>query len=314
MVLTTNFTQEMTIERQRTYGDVIEIKRNELRYSMSTSLMSKMLASDGISVDVYCDGKGKVGTAIYSIQNQNVIFEVDLEQFDVKAQLIYNAINFIRPEKKTKNDLLSKSPIKPSAAGYVFIDLNPGKYIGEVPIFNLGTYYPIAIVPQNETFSNDILTLKNDYYSDLQQEIIHKFTKEIIALLHKNHEFVVCLIPNSSLGFNSSGLFHVAKNISIPPIIDGTRVIKRIHKLQPKHLGGSRDYYKEKESMQVSNPDMIKNRIVLLLDDVTTTGTSLWAGRRLLLNAGAEDVVLFALGKTYHIDNSGEEYGRKVTQ
>ena len=66
--------------------------------------------------------------------------------------------------------------------------------------------------------------------------------------------------------------------------------------------------------MQVIKPDIIKNRIVLLLDDVFTTGTSLWAGRKLLLNAGAEDVVLFALGKTYRINNSGEEYVRKVTK
>ena len=37
---------------------------------------------------------------------------------------------------------------------------------------------------------------------------------------------------------------------------------------------------------------------VLLLDDVTTTGNSLIACRDILLKNGADDVIMFALGKT----------------
>ena len=37
--------------------------------------------------------------------------------------------------------------------------------------------------------------------------------------------------------------------------------------------------------------------IVLLMDDVTTTGNSLYACKEILLEKGAEEVEMFALGK-----------------
>ena len=41
----------------------------------------------------------------------------------------------------------------------------------------------------------------------------------------------------------------------------------------------------------------ISGDIVLLMDDVTTTGNSLYACREILLNRGAVNVEMFALGK-----------------
>lgn len=41
----------------------------------------------------------------------------------------------------------------------------------------------------------------------------------------------------------------------------------------------------------------IDNDIVLLMDDVTTTGNSLYACKEILLQNGAREVEMFALGK-----------------
>lgn len=41
----------------------------------------------------------------------------------------------------------------------------------------------------------------------------------------------------------------------------------------------------------------VKGDIILLMDDVTTTGNSLYACREILLQNGAETVEMFALGK-----------------
>lgn len=41
----------------------------------------------------------------------------------------------------------------------------------------------------------------------------------------------------------------------------------------------------------------VNGDIVLLMDDVTTTGNSLYACREILLNHGASNVEMFALGK-----------------
>ena len=41
----------------------------------------------------------------------------------------------------------------------------------------------------------------------------------------------------------------------------------------------------------------VNGDIVLLMDDVTTTGNSLYACREILLNHGVSNVEMFALGK-----------------
>ena len=42
----------------------------------------------------------------------------------------------------------------------------------------------------------------------------------------------------------------------------------------------------------------ISGEIVLLMDDITTTGNSLYACKKILMDRGAETVEMFALGKT----------------
>jgi ComF family protein len=44
-------------------------------------------------------------------------------------------------------------------------------------------------------------------------------------------------------------------------------------------------------SFSVKNSDQIKNRNVILVDDITTTGTTLFEARKILLQAGARNVV-----------------------
>jgi ComF family protein len=44
-------------------------------------------------------------------------------------------------------------------------------------------------------------------------------------------------------------------------------------------------------SFQVKNPRLIKNKTVLLVDDITTTSTTLYEARKLLLESGAHDVI-----------------------
>ncbi len=48
-------------------------------------------------------------------------------------------------------------------------------------------------------------------------------------------------------------------------------------------------------SFQVRNARLIKNKTVLLVDDITTTGTTLYEARKILLESGARDVIAITI-------------------
>ena len=62
--------------------------------------------------------------------------------------------------------------------------------------------------------------------------------------------------------------------------------------------GGDRDVNIHRTSIKVSNPGAVRNRILVVVDDVATTGNSFEACRELLLDSGVRRVGALALGGT----------------
>ncbi len=81
---------------------------------------------------------------------------------------------------------------------------------------------------------------------------------------------------------------------------NGGACLVRHKSIAKKATGGDRSIEVDLNSIRVEDADCIKGKRVLLLDDVTTSGNSLLACRRLLLQAGAADVKMVALGRTTH--------------
>jgi competence protein ComFC len=52
-----------------------------------------------------------------------------------------------------------------------------------------------------------------------------------------------------------------------------------------------------KDAFQVARPRLIKGQIVLLVDDVFTTGTTISMATKVLLEAGAKEVKVFTLAR-----------------
>lgn len=73
--------------------------------------------------------------------------------------------------------------------------------------------------------------------------------------------------------------------------------LRRSRSINKLATGGSRDLSVHMQSIDTVEDMDISGDIVLLMDDVTTTGNSLYACREILLNRGAENVEMFALGK-----------------
>ena len=158
-------------------------------------------------------------------------------------------------------------------------------------IYDYHPYYS-GTNPEWDTNSGLILDVKQN----LPKGINH-FTNILKSKL-SNNEYVICIIPTHEEGTKPSGIRSIAKRLCIPPVIDGTEVLYRVKETQKKTSGGCRDFTLEIESLKVRYKNLIMGKQVLLLDDVTTTGTSLDAGKMLLEESGAGLVVRLALGKT----------------
>jgi len=79
---------------------------------------------------------------------------------------------------------------------------------------------------------------------------------------------------------------------------DATDCLFRAVPVQPAHSGGSRDWDMHYESIEVDPACLPFGKDVLLLDDVTTTSTSLKVCRELLRQYDVVNVKMMALGKT----------------
>ena len=159
----------------------------------------------------------------------------------------------------------------------------------------LGMYHPWhdGHNPNFDGFSRLVLDVK-----DQQIKGINCFADRLRSILSDTEEYVICVIPTHAVGTAPSGIRTIAKQLCSHPIIDGTDAISRAFEMPKKTVGGSRDLQSEIQSLAVADETVVKGRQVLLLDDVTTTGTSLKAGKYLIARAGAEMVALFALAKT----------------
>jgi hypothetical protein len=222
---------------------------------------------------------------------------------------------------------------------------NPYATFGDILVF--GTYQPYRRGYNSyfDDFSQHILNVKE---SSKERNLSEKSNISLAFFLWKFElvldfysEFTICVMPSSEAGLRNSGIRTIANALVDYPIeaiydypdedcffnysdvfvesleseddyliSNGTDVLVRTKTVTPKHLGGIRgDINYEMESLYVQDADLIRGKEVLLLDDVTTSGASLKAGKELLLRAGAKLVVPFALGETW---SYRDMFGRQV--
>lgn len=114
-----------------------------------------------------------------------------------------------------------------------------------------------------------------------------------------NHGITLCVVPSHTSGkSNTSGIAVLAHRLASDRRIDKVDFLLRDKTIDKLATGGERDVSVQRESI-VTNPDTsISGDVVLLVDDVTTSGNSLKACRDILVEAGAKRVAMFALAKS----------------
>ncbi len=146
--------------------------------------------------------------------------------------------------------------------------------------------------------------------SDLIRHIKNKENpaiEDMINRLKKNltrkGQFTLVVVPSHNASINDSGIKRVAKGLCNGDWIDGTDCIKRKYIMPARHGISGRGYTneeiaKEKDSLSIENEELIKNKDILLFDDITTTRVSLVAAMQSLYPKHPRSIICLVLGKT----------------
>jgi hypothetical protein len=195
-------------------------------------------------------------------------------------------------------------------------------------IWALGEYRPNQIgkyVIGRGEHTQHILNLKKLAHSSSIDYFIEKLD-EILA-----EGFPICTIPSSDPSTSSHGLETVVRRLAQKDRVDASSalirhwpilasqsasyyesrrkrsgirddtidmLVKSGQAIDPRVLADRGNIRRHLDTIKVVDSSLIRSQVVLLLDDIVTTGTSFMGCRKLLLDAEASEVVCLALGVT----------------
>lgn len=160
-----------------------------------------------------------------------------------------------------------------------------------------------ALYHKNPILQKAIHVYKYQFIKELHKPLAHLLIKKIrnYKLEIRNYLLVPVPLHKKRLkfrGFNQVELLanQVAEHFSIPVITD---VLIRI-----KHTKAQMELSEKQRVKNIKNcficaiPKKAKNKNILLIDDVATTGSTLGECKKVLLQAGAKNVLSLVLAKT----------------
>ena len=113
---------------------------------------------------------------------------------------------------------------------------------------------------------------------------------------------ILAVVPSQIAGASNGGspLARVAVLLASQddrciPMVD---CLLRTATVPKKTHGGARDVVVDLRSIAVTDPSALRDKIVVILDDVSTSGGTLYAARRLVERADARKVAAVAVGRT----------------
>lgn len=158
-----------------------------------------------------------------------------------------------------------------------------------------GVYHPWrgGTNPNFDSFSSDILKIKNMDIGMIQ------IASEEINKRIKIDDIAIAVVPSHDPQKNNSGIKMIAKLLCSNTMrVDAIHCLVRHKKIDKVALGGNRNKEVHLSSIKVIDKHLIAGKLVLLLDDVTTTNNSMLACKELLLKNGARQVLSVALAQT----------------
>ncbi|RHV45033.1 hypothetical protein DXB46_16155 [Lachnospiraceae bacterium OM04-12BH] len=144
--------------------------------------------------------------------------------------------------------------------------------------------------PLFDVYSGKILDLKEGKMSAVQY-----FYQLLDPEIRRG--VTICVVPSSNSEIKESGIGKLGEMLAGNGRKNKVYFLRRNKSIDKLATGGNRSMETHMKSISTVLDMDIDNDIVLLMDDVTTTGNSLYACKEILLQNGAREVEMFALGK-----------------
>ena len=144
--------------------------------------------------------------------------------------------------------------------------------------------------PYFDVFSGRILDLKEG-----KQSAVKYFYNLINEEICK--DVTICVVPSSDADKKESGIGMLGEMLAADGRKNKVYYLQRTKSIDKLVYGGCRDRQVHMKTISTLDSIDINGDIILLMDDVTTTGNSLYACREILMKKGAKTVKMFALGK-----------------
>jgi predicted amidophosphoribosyltransferase len=148
---------------------------------------------------------------------------------------------------------------------------------------------------------------RNELFDGFSSKILELKENNILAVNHffnllKNYfdeDYTITVVPSHDPLKTTSGLKTLAQKLAtFNNWTDATSCLIRTKKIGKLAHGGNRSIDVHLNSIRVNNANLIRGKNVLVLDDVTTSGNSLLACKKLLKEASALNIRTFAIAKT----------------
>ncbi len=144
--------------------------------------------------------------------------------------------------------------------------------------------------PLFDVFSGKILDLKEG-----KQEAVRYFYNLIDPEICK--DVTICVVPSSDAANEETGIGKLGEMLAENGRVNKVYFLKREKSIDKLAGGGNRDKWEHMSSISTLDDISMQGDIVLLMDDVTTPGNSLYVCKNILESRGAGKVEMFALGK-----------------
>lgn len=153
--------------------------------------------------------------------------------------------------------------------------------------------------PNIDKITNTLINFKKNNKSRLPA--VNFFTKVLNSTIKPklgSERRVFCIVPSHTANTVSKALQETISNISESFSFENTETFLTRHTTVEKaSTGGDRSIAHHLDSINITVP-VPPDTTIFLFDDITTTGNSLFACEKILLENGADKVVKIAFGKT----------------